>query len=444
MEEKIRIRIRKPGSAESRTYWFRFAASLIIAVAVGTGVPAFLKTRPPEGTSTLVRLSAEDTRYLQDLYRDTWNSLAAFVDEKTGLPYDSSAMQPITSTSNAGFYLASVAAAYRSGLIQEDEAVRRVRRCLAGLEQVPKWKGIPRPWINVRTLKPAFGDEFHYGPHLANLLAGLTLVKTTFPGLTVEVQNLLKVMDFKYFYDPATGWLKGGYNVRTDNFAVSQPWGYWYYKFFAADTRLLAFFLIARRAAPVNLWHALLRPVQTREGETFFVSGYEEGGLSDQFLPGIFLDERRTAMGASQRSYARYQRKHARRIGAPVWGWSAAESPKGRYLTFGLLRDDIVAPYALALAVIHDPAEVVRNLRQLEKEGARPSASGRPGAVRFGFRDSFNWETKEPARHYLTLNQAMMFLSLANFLHDGLVWKAFREDPLVAKGFNLLGKDFES
>ena len=389
------------------------------------------------------KLSRADRAYLEEIYRDTWNYLAHFVYEPTGLPYDSCAMQPPTSMTNVGLYLASVRTAYRTGLIAEEEAKRRVVRCLESLEEVEKWRGMPRPWILTRTLAATFGEEFHYAPHLASLLAGLAVTKSALPEFSTRIHGMIGEMELKTLYDPRTGWLKGGYDVKTRNFAIYQPWGYWYYKFFASPVRLLSFYMIAKRAAPKKLWLSLVRPEQTKEGETFFVSGYEDAGLAEPFIPAVFLDERGTEMENSLRGMVRYQIKHAQRIDAPVWGWSSAESPQGRYLTFGLLRDDIVAPYASMLAAVFYPKEAVRNLKKLEELGARPAGHDRAKGENFGFRDSFNWKTGDVSRNYLAANQALGFLSLANLLHDGIVWKSFHEDPVAEKGFEILAEVFE-
>ncbi len=255
----------------------------------------------------------------------------------------------------------------------------------------------------------------------------------TFPDLAPVVTGMLRQMEFKSLYDPRTGWLKGGYNAAKNDFAIYQSWGHWYYKFFASETRLLSFYLIARRLAPADHWTKLIRPVQEKGGSKFFVSGYEDAGLYTQYLAGLFLDERKTEMGRSQREYAAYQMKHAKDINAPVWGWSGCEGPKGIYLSHGELRDDVVAPYASALAALYFPHEAVANLRKLEELGARPEKEG--------FRDSFQWEAGIVAKNHLTANQAMAFLSLANLLHDGVVWKTFAADAVVKRGLAILNQD---
>ncbi len=375
-------------------------------------------------------LTPEEKNELAGLYKDTWNYIADYVDENTGMPYDASSRQPPTSMTNVGFYLAAVSVAYRTGLISAEEAEKRVGRTLDSLEKIEKWRGFPRPWVITRTLKPTYGEEFTYGSHMSVLIGGLLVAQSTFPDivfttLAPRIKDMLKKMDFASLYEPKNGWLKGGYNVTKNDFSVFQSWGHWYYKHFASEIRLLSYYMIVSGAVPREHWTRLIRPVQELEGEKFFVSGLEDGGLYVQYLTGLFIDERNSEMGTSQKSYASAQMKHAAQIQSPVWGWSSCMTPQGRYLAYGELRDDIVAPYASLLAIHYFPREVYTNIKKLEALGVRPAAS--VAKKPYGFLDSVNWKTGETARQYLTQSQAMGFLSLANYLYDGIVWKSFQE-----------------
>jgi len=383
-------------------------------------------------------LSEEQRLYFSDLYQDVWNYLSTNIEPLTGLPFDSSAHQPITSMSNIGFYLAATAIAFRTDLITKEEALERTGRIIDVLETVEKWRGFPRPWILVRSLNPSFGKEFTYDTHMSILIGGLVVTKNTFREYNERANQLLRQMKLRDLYDPRTGWLKGGYNVKTQNFAIFQPWGHWYYKYFASGTRLLSFYGIARGVIPKEHWTSLIRPVRENDGGRFFATGFEEPGLEIQFMTGLFLDERHTEMGASQRNYARYQIDYAKKIKAPVWGWASCQTSRGRYLTFGELRDEIVAPYASILSAIYYPDEAYENLKELEHLGARPEIEDETIDGGFGFRDSFNWKTGEPVNVYLTPSHGMAFLALANILHDGVVWVSFQEDPVVEKGLDLL------
>ncbi|MDA9101401.1 hypothetical protein N9K06_01850, partial [Omnitrophica bacterium] len=346
--------------------------------------------------------------------------------------------------SNIGLYLAATAVAYKTDLISKEEALERAGGVVSALEQVEKWRGFPRPWIQVRTLKASFGDEFTYDTHMSILVGALVVTKNILPELEERIGALLSKMKFRDLYDPKTGWLKGGYNIKHDNFAFYQPWGHWYYKYFASGARLLSFYGIAKGQIPKKHWTSLIRPVRQQGEEKIFATGYEEPGLEIQFLTSLFLDERFTEMGISERNYIRYQIEHAAQIKSPVWGWASCQTKHNRYLTFGELRDAVVAPYASILAAIYFPTEAYENLQILEKLGARPFHEGRRHQGRFGFRDSVNWETKEVVNTYLTPSQGMAFLALANVLHHGAVWQSFQSDATVEKGIETLGLNIQT
>ncbi len=59
----------------------------------------------------------------------------------------------------------------------------------------------------------------------------------------------------------------------------------------------------------------------------------------------------------------------------------------------------------------------------------------------YGFRDSVDWKSGEVASHYLMPSQGMAFLSLANFLFDGIVWKTFTENPKMKAASEKLLQD---
>ena len=417
-----------PFLSKSSFFWLFLTVLLVAAIAAGIYTGSKVARHSPEAI-----LTQEEKSYFAQLYRDTWNYLAHQVDGLTGLPYDSSARQPVTSISNIGFYVASTAIAYRTGLIGREEASSRITPCLQALGKIEKWRGFPRSWILVRSLKPSFGDEFSYDSHLSVLIGGLVVSQNVFPEMSGEIRRLLGEMKFGDLYDGPSGWLKGGYNIPDQNFAVMQPWGHWYYKYFASEVRLLSFYGIARQSIPQRHWRSLVRRTEKREGEEILISGFDNVGLEIQYLAGLFLDERQTLMGKFQRNLARSQMKHAQKIHAPVWGWAAAQSPDRKYLVHGDLRDEVVAPYASILAAIYFPHEAYQNLKRLESFGLRPP--GDPGTnQRFGFLDSVNWKTRRPSADFLTASHGMSFLALANLLYDGVVWRTFAEDPVVRKG----------
>lgn len=320
-----------------------------------------------------IALTADEKKYLEGVFKDTWNYMSVFVDPATGIPYDSDKKQPATSLSNVGLYLGATAIAAETGLIGKDEAITRINMALTSLDKVPHWKGFPRVWLSARGLKPIQGTEmFSYSKHVSNLIGGLGLVKAVFPAeLGTAVDAEFQGMDFGSMYDAKTGWVKGGFDVPHNNYATSQPFGPWYYKFLASEARLISFYLVAKGFAPPSHWKSLTRPIQKQGDKWFFVSSYEDGGAYMPYMASLYIDERNTEMGLSQKNLSASQMEQAAKVGAPVWGLSASLDTKGEYVPYGQLTDEVVSPYASMLAMLHYPKEGTQNLKKLEELGVR-------------------------------------------------------------------------
>ena len=384
----------------------------------------------PAGAGTLRK---SDRRFLNGVYRDTWACLAQFVSPTTGLPYDSSRRAPATSTTNIGFYMAACAVAGRTGLISPAESKTRLEAALTSLEKVPRFLGgFPVTWVHVDTLQST-ENQFSTVDHLSNLTASLLVVKGILPDLAGRIDKILTPMNWGDLYDPRRGWYKGGWRLDKKDFDIEQKGWQWYYSFLAADTRFGSVWGIGTGQVPLESWEELNRGRETKYGLSYFVPGWQGGGLFMAFVTGIFLDERQTEIGKSAADFAWAQITHADRMSSPVWGWSASESPDGKsYLGWGAISDNVVTPHASGLAAIYYPRHAVANLRQLEKRRVRAPFKGGERS-RCGFRDSFDWRANRVSETYLCLDQAMMFLSLANVLHDGVVWKAVGVDPHVQR-----------
>lgn len=379
-------------------------------------------------------LRKSDRRYLAGIYQDTWDCLSHFMSPKTGLPYDSSRRSPSTSTTNIGFTLAACAVAGRTGLLSPEEARQRLDAALTSLEKIPKFVGgFPVTWVNAETLQPT-ENKFSTVDHLSNLTASLLVVKGIVPDLAGRIDKILTPMDWGDLYEPSQGWYRGGWRLDKKDFDVHQQGWDWYYSFLGADTRFGVVWGIGTGHIPLESWPALNRKQETKYGYSYFLPGWQGGGLFMQCVTGLFLDERETPIGKSAADFAWVQMAHAEKIGAPVWGWSSSESPNGKdYLGWGAISDDVVTPHAAGLAAVYYPRRAAENLRRLEKKGVRAPSRDAGRSRSFGFRDSYNWRTGRVSETYLCVDQAMMFLSLANLLHDGVLWKAVAADPHIQR-----------
>ncbi|MBP6944116.1 MAG: hypothetical protein KBB79_04450 [Candidatus Omnitrophica bacterium] len=383
-----------------------------------------------------ITTTQEDTEYLRRLAKDTWRCMDQFVSARTGFPFDTDQKPDGTNTTNIGLYLASLSVASEMGLIGKEDARKKAELAVDSLLKLQHWKGFFVNTVNV------FGDvRASAGGNAISdfnkLPAGLIMVRQVFPELGPKCSKLLDRMDWSAFYDSSAKAFYGGFDV-VEGEALKWP-----IDLLATDTRLAVFFAVATGAAPAELWYKLKRDHETHYGMQVMKPSWYGGGIFMQGICGLFLDERETELGRSMADFAYAQMLFARDAGSPVWGWSSSYSPWGDYLGWGGLRGNVITPHASALAVIYYPKKVSRNLRALEEYGLRKGFMISDRELDLGFRDAVDIDTGNLYEGYVcALDQGMLFLSLANYLDDGIVWRTFEKDPIVIKGRQLLSDYF--
>ncbi|HUJ44955.1 MAG TPA: glucoamylase family protein [Opitutaceae bacterium] len=244
--------------------------------------------------------------------------------------WHSLASAPVAPAS-AGLQLTATPAAHALGLLNGGEALQRARALLEA------------------TAAPA-GDV-----PLAQYAAGLVTLRQAFHSLAPAATRGLEA-------------------IKWDNVTLSSTK-------LAAGSRLAAFFKIALGVAPPALWTKLVRTPEA-EGPVYVLSPVS---VADQFLPGLWLDERAIISGASAAQLA-YALTLAHRDAAPAVPWPDA-------LTTALLLDQF-------------PAEVVAWLKDT------PPPAG--------------WLDSAPSA-----DRAALLLSIANLLVPDCVRQWFQQDPLV-------------
>jgi hypothetical protein len=267
--------------------------------------------------------------FLSHSHALTWSER----DQLRGLAaqaWQSLASAPVAPAS-AGLQLTATLAAHALGLINGGEALQYARALIEA------------------TAAPA-GDV-----PLAQYAAGLVTVRQVFHSLAPAATRGLEA-------------------IKWDNVTLSSTK-------FAAGSRLAAFFKIAVGDAPPALWTKLVRTPEA-QGPVYVLSPVS---VADQFLPGLWLDERAIISGASAAQLA-YALALAHRDAAPPAPWPGA-------LTTALLLDEF-------------PAEVVAWLTDM------PPPAG--------------WLESAPPG-----DRAALLLSIANLLVPDCVRQWFQQDPLV-------------
>ncbi|MCP4590868.1 MAG: hypothetical protein GY842_08985 [bacterium] len=412
-----------------------------VAVLCAGSVPAAAADAPTSGveagdTSAWLTVSAEDAAYLRGLAGDTWACIAHYVEPQTGLPYDTSERGEYSSATNLGYYAACCAIAAEMKLVSHQEAAQRVRRVLEAHGRFRKWKGFSQSWNHVRTLEPAPHDQMISLLDSGNMAAGFIVAGMVLPELRVQVDETLAELDWGAFYDPTRGLLYGGYHMGDGRIDRG-----WHIGDYAGDGRMAAFLAIASGGAPADSWDKLGRKTEEHFGLTIYQPAWMGGGLFMQMQDCLFLDERSTPAGRSAADFAYAQMLYASTLDQEVWGWSACFSPDGRYLGWGGLEVAVVTPHAAGMMAMLYPHKTVECLRKLESMGVRAPLSENSQVRRFGFRDSIDLTSRRVSDLYLpNLDQAMLFLSIANALEERVVHRAFARHPLVRRGCRMIGE----
>jgi hypothetical protein len=164
--------------------------------------------------------------------------------------------------------------------------------------------------------------------------------------------------------------------------------------------------------------------------------------MFEALMPTLVLDEVHYApasLGRNDLMHAVVQRRYAlEQLGYKVWGMSPSWMPSGeRYLEHGVpvlgfhgYDGRAVTPHAAALALGVTPGEAVADLRKL--------AGDYDAYGEYGLYDAVNPSSGVVAHVYLTLDQAMILIALANHLEGGVIQKHFAADPFVQAALPLL------
>lgn len=253
--------------------------------------------------------------------------------------------------------------------------------------------------------------------------------------LADEAVALAWSMDFSWLYDRERRLFFIGHNVTASQIDTH------HYDLLASEARLASFFAIAKGDVPIEHWFHLERPVTKAPGGLSLVSW--NGSMFEYLMPRLLLrGEPETLLGESERVAVEIQRRYGLEHGLP-WGVSecayAERDPEHRYryqafgtpglgLKRGLSRDQVIAPYASALALAVAPGHATANLRQLSVLGAEG---------RYGMWEALDFTPERapvnarftPVVAYMAHHQGMTLCAIANLLTNDLMVERFARDP---------------
>jgi hypothetical protein len=422
-------------------------------------------------------LPSGNEAFLRRLARDTWRGLDALTDRTNGLPVDhvivagsapdaaGNRAADYTSVTNIGLHMIAIAAARELALLSQADAVVRLTLLLDTLERLETHDGFFFNYYDTTTLERT--SNFLSFVDSAWLTAGLIVTRQSFPTLDDRCSRLIARGDYRTFYDDAAGQMSHGYYV---NVPVRSEY---HYGLLYTEARLGSLIAIGKGDVPEEHWYRLARTLPARRawqtqaprnrrlktvrGHRFHGGYYEwsdlpyvpswGGSMFEALMPTLVLDERRYAprsLGRNDETHATIQRRYALEVlRYPVWGLSPSATPRGdAYGEYGIAvlgalgyEAGVATPHAAALALAVSPAAAIENLRRL---AAQYDIYGD-----YGFYDAVEPLSGVVAHTYLVLDQAMLFIAVANHLHPHGIPRRFAADPLIKRVLPLLGgEDF--
>jgi hypothetical protein len=420
-------------------------------------------------------LPGDDTDFLRRIARDTWRGLAALTDRENGLPINNvrfpggaltvppASIGDYASATDIGVHLVALAAARALDLLPHDAAVARARRILDTLDRLQTHAGFFFNYYDTTALERtsnliSFVDT-------SWLVAGLIVLRGTFPELADPCSALIARMDFRFFYDRSRRLMSHGYYVTP---GVHSPY---HYGVLYTEARIGSLIAIGKGDVPEAHWFEMVRtypsacggqtmaPIGVRwktvRGHRFAGGHYTWGGVPyvpswggsmfEALMPTLVIDEMRYAprsLGRNGCAHATVQRRYTvETLGASAWGMSPATTPSGDgYGEYGIpvlgmrgYQPGVVTPHAVALALLVTPEPAVAMLRAL--------ATTYDLYGDFGFYDAVDPATGAVAHTYLSLDQAMLFIAVANRLCEGCIQGRFAADPIVQRVLPMLAAE---
>ena len=391
-------------------------------------------------------LSRADRAWLRQAAAD---SFRYFTDSCTAednyLPPDNVQEQPPTgaahrtSPTNIGLCLLSFAAARDLEFPGSGELPECVSRMLDTLERMPRYRGHFYNWYDTRTLSPlppAMLSTVDSG----NLCAALTALRQALleygeEELARRVGALADAMDFSLLYDADRGLFYISYDPET-----GRGLGGWY-DLMASEAMLTSYLAIARGDVPVRHWRRLSRAQLQKDGYRGLASW--TGTMFEYLMPALFLPYERGSLLSESARFCVYAQRRQVFAGKP-WGisesafYSLDAALNYRYkasgcaalaLRRGQEADMVVAPYASFLALAVNAPAAVKNLRKLERFGARG---------RFGFYEALDFTPARCRRDEGELvaccmahHVGMSVLGAANALCERSIARRFLSDPAM-------------
>ncbi len=405
----------------------------------------------PRDTVFRIEISSDSIQLLRRIANDTWGYFRDIVDKKTGLPLDHIRLSPeveiggYTSPTNIGLYIVSVISAYDLGFIEREEALSRIRKAMSAVEEMEKFGEWLFNWYDLGPLRRS--TDFISVLDCSWFVIGLIIARQTYPEISHLCTGIIDQHDFSFFYDDSVGHMRHGYDVRKGE---NSPY---HYGLLCTESRAVSFLAIGKGDVPQEHYFRIHRVLPNSDvegslkdylGVDVFEGYYRYkdirivpswgGSLFEFLMPALFVNEKvfaRNSLGKNDSLAAAIHIDYCLgEKGYPVWGMSPCCAPDYNYREYGVsligekrdgYPDGIVTPYASFLALDLLPNKVIKNIKNLLSYDIYGE---------YGFYDSVNPLTGAVAKIYLCLDQALILISLNNYLNSGVIRERFHRDEI--------------
>lgn len=243
--------------------------------------------------------------------------------------------------------------------------------------------------------------------------------------------------DFKELYSQENQIFSIGYDIEEKKLLDS------YYDLMASEARQASLVAIAKKDVSPKHWGALSRTLTTLGNYKGLISW--SGTAFEYLMPNINIPQYEgTLMAESNKFAIMNQIEYAKEMNMP-WGMSESAfnlkdlNSNYQYKAFGIpwlglkrgLEDEmVIAPYGVVLAINDASKEVVKNLKEIESEGA---------IGEFGFYEAVDFTPERVdkgkksniVKTYMAHHQALILLSINNLFNDKVLAKRFSKNPEI-------------
>ncbi|MBQ8298540.1 MAG: DUF3131 domain-containing protein [Clostridia bacterium] len=397
-----------------------------------------------------VKITSKEKEELVEISKRTWQFFDVYINEKNNylMPdnFDESRKEEITdytSSTNIGLSLMAVISAYNLGFVKQKDMLKRIEKIMDTIENLEKWNGHLYNWYNVKTLKP-LKPEFVSSVDSGNFIGYLYALKGMLEENNLEealkdrIQNLIDNTDFSKLYDYDKNLFSIGYDISSNKLIDS------YYDLLASEARLASFIAIAKEDIPYKHWFCLGRTCTKYDGKYGLVSW--SGTMFEYLMPNVLMKNYNNSLLEKSCKFVAYsQQKYAEKLNIP-WGISesafALKDLKYNYqykafgvpwlgLKRGLDEDVVVSPYSSIMAIENNFEDVMDNIEELKELDAFD---------KFGFYESIDFTPSrvhnkkiEVVKTYMAHHQALILLSINNFLNQNVLRNYFESNSEIKK-----------